>query len=263
MATVVRNVNPPIVTRTGARARPNSSLGSNGSSKTTPGPLPSSTASKRGLTPCRARAPAGRPPRPPRAASSRTPGSAGACPSSSRTRRRRGTPSTPRGGARRAPARACGGGSGARSLQGPEDADDLAEDADVAGVDRLERRVLGLETDPVGLAVEGLDRRLVRRLVVAGERDHDLAVPRRVLAAHDDDVAIEDPGLDHRVAADAQEEVGVAAEGRQAWQLDHVRRIGALRLPAHELEGPRLRRVALEQARALEVREVGVHGRGR
>ena len=49
-------------------------------------------------------------------------------------------------------------------------------------------------------------------LVVADERDDDLARARIVLLAHDDDVAVEDAGLDHRFALDAEEEVGVAAE---------------------------------------------------
>ena len=38
------------------------------------------------------------------------------------------------------------------------------------GVDRLERIVLGLQTDPARLAEEALDGRLVGDVVVAGER---------------------------------------------------------------------------------------------
>ena len=63
----------------------------------------------------------------------------------------------------------------------PEHSDDLAEDLDVRRVDRLERVVLGLEPDAAALAEEALHRRLVGRLVVAGERDHDVAVPRVLL----------------------------------------------------------------------------------
>ena len=80
-------------------------------------------------------------------------------------------------------------------------------------VEGLERAVLGLEADAaVALAVERLHGRLVGRLVFADERDHDVADAGVVLAADDDDVAVEDAGLDHRVAGDAKQEVGVAAE---------------------------------------------------
>ena len=81
-------------------------------------------------------------------------------------------------------------------------------------VDRLERLVLGLEPDAVGLAEEALAGRLVGRLVVAGERDDDVAVPRVLLPAHDDVVAVEDARVDHRVALDAQEELLAAARER-------------------------------------------------
>src|SRR5881392_2783145 len=57
-----------------------------------------------------------------------------------------------------------------RRSQLPEHPDDAPEDLDVVGVDRLERGILGLEADAAALAVEGLHRRLVGRLVVAGER---------------------------------------------------------------------------------------------
>src|SRR6185503_4079099 len=49
----VLKVSPPIVTRTGARACPKASFASNGSPNTTPGPLASSTVSKRRLMRCR------------------------------------------------------------------------------------------------------------------------------------------------------------------------------------------------------------------
>ena len=56
------------------------------------------------------------------------------------------------------------------------------EDADLLGADRLERGVLRLQADVVGLAEEGLDRRLL-----AHERDDDVAVGRGVLLAHHDE----------------------------------------------------------------------------
>src|SRR5581483_9461288 len=52
----------------------------------------------------------------------------------------------------------------------PEHPHDLAEDLHVLRVDRLERAVLRLQPDAALLAVERLDRRLVRGLVVACER---------------------------------------------------------------------------------------------
>ena len=93
-------------------------------------------------------------------------------------------------------------GSHRRSPQAPEDAGHLAQDLHVLRVERLECAVLGLEPDAaVALAVEASSRsprpptRPRRR---APRRSSPVA--RVVLAAHDDDVAVEDPGLDHRVA---------------------------------------------------------------
>src|SRR5688500_7957023 len=99
-----------------------------------------------------------------------------------------------------------------RSSETPEDSRDLAEDLDVVGVDRLEKLVLGLEANTAGLAVERLHRRLVGRLVVARERDHDLAVASLLGTLDDEDVAVEDAGVDHGLALDPEQEVGAAAE---------------------------------------------------
>ena len=79
-------------------------------------------------------------------------------------------------------------------------------------VEGLEPRVLGLEPDsPVTLAEEGLNRRLVRGLVVADEGDDHVSSARVRLLAHDDDVAVENAGLDHRVAGDAEQEIRISA----------------------------------------------------
>src|SRR5581483_10631528 len=188
--------------------------------------------------------------------------------------------------ARRAPGRATDGVRRA-PLQLPEDPHDAAEDLHVPRIERLHRRVLRLQADAVLLAVERLHRRRVERLVVAGERDDDLAVPRVLRALHDHEVAVEDARLDHRLALRAHDEValrearhrdvlldvllgeqrtagGDLAEDRQAChvaELDDV--VGLAPLAAEQLQRTRLRRVALQQARALEVREVRVHRRGR
>src|SRR5262249_24891985 len=145
----------------------------------------------------------------------------------------------------------------------PEDSDHAAEYLDVLGVDGLERVVLGLEPDASVLAVEGLDGRLVRGLVVTRERDHDLAVAGRLLPRDDLEVAGEQPGMDHRVALDAQEELlaparerlgdgdvlldllvgeqraagGDLAVERQPALLALARRLCAWALAANELEG--------------------------
>ena len=64
---------------------------------------------------------------------------------------------------------------------------------DVLRVDRLERVVLGLEPHAaVCLSEETLQRRLVGRLVVTGERDDDVAVSRVLRPLDDGDVAVED-----------------------------------------------------------------------
>src|SRR5439155_25440999 len=110
--------------------------------------------------------------------------------------------------------------------------------------------------------------------------DHDVAVAGILRATDDDDVAVEDAGLDHRVALDAEQEVtaqvlgyrelvldvlvgeersarGDLAEERELRQRDDRRLIAA-----GQLERARLRRIALEEPRTFEVREVRVHGGG-
>src|SRR5919202_3539003 len=59
-----------------------------------------------------------------------------------------------------------------------KDPDDTPEDLDMVSVDWLHRRVLGLQPNAAVLAEEAFHRRLVRRLVGAGERDDDVSVSR-------------------------------------------------------------------------------------
>src|SRR5262249_13205018 len=200
-----------------------------------------------------------------RAGASSTRGSARASPREGRTRRTPGTRATPRAEPRGAPVRASGGGASDSQL--PEPPHDLAEDLNVRSVDRLERRVLGLQSDAAALAEKPLHCRLVGRLVVAGEGDDDLAVACVLGTPHDDDVVVEDAGLDHRVALDSQQEVTAEvlrhgdlildvlvsqerptcrdlSEQRQLRQLrDRLRPFGCTLAPAYELECPRLGRV--------------------
>src|SRR5204862_7341987 len=118
-----------------------------------------------------------------------------------RTHRRRGIPGSRRGAARAPPGRASG--SRASGSKGAEHAGHLADDLHVIGVDRLERRVLGLQPDPPALVEEALDRRLVDSLVCTGQPHADVAVLGALLPLHDDDVSVADPRLAHRVALHA------------------------------------------------------------
>src|ERR1700722_3749289 len=95
----------------------------------------------------------------------------------------------------------------------PEDSDDTTEDLHVLGIDRPERAVLGLQPDPSLFAVERLDRRLIGGLVVARQRDHDLAVPGVLGPLHDHEIAVEYPRVDHRFALNPQQKV--ALHGRR------------------------------------------------
>ncbi len=70
---------------------------------------------------------------------------------------------------------------------------DLADHRGFGSPDRLHRLVLGLQPDVVVFAEEALDRGLL-----ADQGDDDLAVGGIVGRAHDDVVALEDAGFDHR-----------------------------------------------------------------
>src|SRR5262245_59024975 len=170
-------------------------------------------------------------------------------------------------------------------LELAEDSDHLAEDLDVLRVDGLEGVVLRLEPDAAFLAEEALEGRLVGRLVVAGQSHHDVAVARVLPPLDDRNVPVEDACVDHRVALDAEEELLPALRERlgdreivldvlvreqgpacgdlaDERELVHVGRRLSLGL-AVELDRARLRRIALEETCALEVREVRMHRRGR
>ena len=132
------------------------------------------------------------------------------------------------------------------------------------------------------LVAEALDEELVALLVDYLENADDFAVSRGVLRAHDDVVSVEDPGVLHRVARDAEHVVAVVAasdvrhgdvfldvllreyrltrgdatDDRQPARPD--RPPGGL---AQHLECPRLRWIAPKDAELLQVRQVGVHRR--
>src|SRR5688572_17492987 len=66
--------------------------------------------------------------------------------------------------------------------------------------DRLHRRIGGLEPDLAILAVELLEG----HIEPTHERDHHLAVVHRLAIFHDDEIAVADLLVDHRIALDAQ-----------------------------------------------------------
>src|SRR3954452_19396795 len=106
-----------------------------------------------------------------------------------------------------------------RGSEATQDGDDLAEDRDAVGVelDRLEAGVGRGQDDLAALAGVGLDGALF-----AGKAgDDDVALLGRGLRSGDDVVAVEDAGVDHRVAPYAEhEQVAVASEvGGQRQQL--------------------------------------------
>src|SRR6266511_4958981 len=101
-----------------------------------------------------------------------------------------------------------------RPLELPEDSDHFSDELHVLRVDRLEGIVLGLETHAAVLPEQTLQRRLLGRLVLAGEGDDDVAVPRVLSPLDDCNVAVQDPGVDHRVALDPEQELLAPARQR-------------------------------------------------
>ncbi len=172
----------------------------------------------------------------------------------------------------------------ARSSVAPENRDHPPVDRHVIGGEdhRAQPWIVRDEGDGASRAFVGLDRRLF-----AGDTgDDQLAVGSGGLLADDDEVAVEDPDVDHRVAADPQHEQlpvpgevrrervqlldvllgdgvrpggDIADEGHVAHRssIDAGPRIGVV---AH-LDRPRLGRVPPQVAESLEGPQVAVHRR--
>src|SRR5690606_7336490 len=87
----------------------------------------------------------------------------------------------------------------------PDDRQDAPLNVTVRRIDvnRLHRRVFGLQANAVVFMEEALERRLAA--LVQPDRHH-VAVFGIVLLAEDDNVAVADHGVDHRVALHAQRE---------------------------------------------------------
>ena len=94
--------------------------------------------------------------------------------------------------------------------RGPNDRHELALYLDVGGlgVDRRHRHVRRLQTHSFALVVEALERGLP--LVLQPDRDR-VAVFTRLLLAQDDDVAIVDERINHRVSLDPQRKEPIRA----------------------------------------------------
>ena len=73
----------------------------------------------------------------------------------------------------------------------------------------FKRLVFRQEPDAVGVGSIALDRGLV-----AEQRDYDIAALSAVLLAGDDNVAVENPGVAHALAVDAQRE-DIARSGNE------------------------------------------------
>ena len=139
----------------------------------------------------------------------------------------------------------------------------------LARADRLQRLVLRLQPHVVGLLEEALHRRLL-----AHERDDDLAVLRRVLLAHDDDVVRQDARVHHRVAAHAQEVLALLAAGdlgdldvlldvllgQQRLTRGHMARRAAARSAAPPTSPRRRADVAVDAARSSSSIARGLDG---
>src|SRR6266550_324266 len=183
-----------------------------------------------------------------------------------------------RGGGR--PAMSRGGSRPIRLTEKPDHTSDLADQADVAGHDRLVGRVFGDQLDVAVLPLEALDCG-----VAFDQGDHDGAVGSLVLGADEHQVVIEDAGVDHAVAANPEQEVAVLRQvGREQDVVfdvllrqdrapgGHVAHdgdrdgvaplLGDLRV-GDQLDRARLAGVALDQAAPLELVEVVVDGRAR
>src|SRR5579859_221739 len=165
----------------------------------------------------------------------------------------------------------------------PEQTDHAAHDADqtdVTGDDRLVGRVLGDQLDVAVAALEALHGG-----VAVDHGHHDRTVRGFLLGAHEDHVAVEDAGVDHAFAAHAEEEEAVLGHfGREEDVLldvllgqdggaggdvaddrhrDGVAALLVELLVLDQLHGARLAGVAADEASALQLIQVVVHGRAR
>src|SRR5580658_2972590 len=89
----------------------------------------------------------------------------------------------------------------AKSLEAADDGFDATDDLDIARVDWRHCAILRLQTDTPRLTVEALDRGLA-----VEHCDDDFAIFGASLGTNDDQIAIENRSLHHRIALHAQHE---------------------------------------------------------
>src|SRR5579862_3431460 len=88
-----------------------------------------------------------------------------------------------------------------KALEAADDGFDATDDLDIARVDWRHRLILRLKPHPPGLPIEAFHRRFAIE-----HRDHDLAVFGAALRADQDQIPVEDGGIDHRVALNPKHE---------------------------------------------------------
>jgi hypothetical protein len=149
---------------------------------------------------------------------------------------------------------------------------------------------IGLVLGPKDYLAVTSEQALDRRLLTIDHRRHDVTFGGVGLATDDDQVAIEDAGVDHRVALDPKHEYRSsthqrlgqtedvldvlggqhrAAGGDPSYQWDLAHVFGQLRgglgsrLPTQHLDGPGLGGIAADHARLDQRRQVAVDRGGR
>src|SRR6266850_7797541 len=158
-------------------------------------------------------------------------------------------------------------------------ADDDALHLYLVGIDhqRLHRRVGGLQADTAVLPVELLQR----HVEPAEQRDHHFAVVRRLAVLDDDEIAVADLLVDHRIAPDAQH-IRIALAGERFRNRDRLRsgnrldwrtggdksQQGKFQRPSSDARRDEFHRPASipcapDEPLLLKIREMLVHGRER
>src|SRR5579872_6455541 len=163
-------------------------------------------------------------------------------------------------------------------LESADDGFNAADDLDIARVDWRHAAILRLQPNATRLAIEALHGRFA-----LDHRHHDLAVACGTLRPHEDEIAVENRRVDHRISLNAQHERirdawderarqhelafqillrgdrhagGHTAENRHH---DRFRYSGGARRGA---QGARLGRITLDQPPTLKRLEMRVDGRG-
>src|SRR3990170_5948279 len=106
-----------------------------------------------------------------------------------------------------APRKGRGAGDRDRQVEAVDDREGDSLDRDIPRDDGLHTGILRLKPDAPVLAEEALHGRFILH-----PRDHDIAVLRGLLPADDEHVTVKDPGVDHAVAPDFEDEALLRSE---------------------------------------------------